>query len=104
MQEITYRAKFLAKDTDIMGYSSYVFENLDFTEPSNKYIMCVRFPNWNQAPFTFGDVGFLTVRYVEEGKDEWYNGKDFTKYRYTNLIFMKFILEKSGDTKEYILD
>lgn len=104
MQEITYHAKFLAKNTDMMGYSSYVFENLDSTDCSDKYIMCVRFPNWNQAPFMIGDVGFLSVNYVEEGKDEWFNGQDFVKYRYTSIIFMKFILEKSNNTKEYILD
>ena len=94
MIEVTYKAKFLAESKDIMGYTSYVFENLEYSNADNHYIMCVRFPNWSQASFMIGDVGYLNVRYVEEGKDKWYDGKEFIAYRYTNVIFMKFINEQ----------
>lgn len=104
MTEVTYKAKFLAESRDIMGYTSYVFENLEYSNVDNHYIMCVRFPNWNQASFIIGDVGYLNVRYVEEGKDKWFDGKDFNFYRYTNVIFMKFILEKPLIETEIILD
>ena len=26
------------------------------------YILCVQFPNWDQASFNIGDIGYLTVR------------------------------------------
>lgn len=88
-----------------MNYRTYVFENLDYTTCENHYIMCVRFPNWSQAAFNIGDVGYLNVRYVEAGVDKWFDGKDFNSYRYTNVIFMKFILEKPMViTSEVILD
>ena len=69
MTETTIYAKFVAESVDFMGYTSYVFENLESTCWDNKYIMCVRFPNWNQASFNIGDTGYLNVRYVEEGVD-----------------------------------
>ena len=94
MTEVTYRVKFLAENVDSMGYHSYVFENLDYDSWDNHYIMCVRFPNWEQNAFNIGDIGYLNVRYVEAGIDKWYDGEDFIFYRYTNVIFMKFILEK----------
>ena len=56
--------------------------------------MCVRFPNWNQSIFNIGDIGFLNVRFVEAGVDKWFDGTGFNSYRYTNVIFMKFVLEK----------
>ena len=103
MTETTIYARFVAESVDFMGYTSYVFENLESTCWDNKYIMCVRFPNWNQASFSIGDTGYLNVRYVEEGVDKWFDGENFNFYRYTNVIFMKFILAKSITT-EVILD
>ena len=104
MTEVTYHAKFVAESIDIMDYTTYVFENLEPTSWDNHYIMCVRFPNWNQPPFVLGDIGYLNVRSVEAGKDKWFDGKDFNSYRYTNMIFMKFILEKPLVEKEIVLD
>ena len=94
MTEVTYHAKFLAESVDYMGYITYVFENLDHTSWDDHYIMCVRFPNWNQAAFNIDDIGFLNIRNVEAGVDKWFDGTDFNSYRYTNTIFMKFVLEK----------
>lgn len=94
MTEVTYHVKFLAESMDCMNYHTYVFENLEYTNCENHYIMCVRFPNWNQASFNIGDVGFLNVKNVEAGVDKWFDGTDFNSYRYTNTIFMKFVLEK----------
>jgi hypothetical protein len=56
--------------------------------------MCVLFPNWEQASFEYEDIGYVTVKYVREGIDKWFDGKDFNTYKYTNIIFMKFINEK----------
>jgi hypothetical protein len=94
MTEVTYHVKFLAESMDCMNYHTYVFENLEYTNCENHYIMCVRFPNWNQSIFNIGDVGFLNVRFVEAGVDKWFDGTGFNSYRYTNVIFMKFVLEK----------
>ena len=105
MTEQTYKAKLLAESRDCQGYTTYVFENLESDNWTNKYIMCVRFPNWDQSPFNIGEIGFLKVRSVEGGRDEWYNGTGFSYYRYTNDIFMKFVLEKAPViVKEVILD
>ena len=105
MTETTIHVKFIAESIDFMGYTSYVFENLESTNWDNKYIMCVRFPNWDQSSFNIGDIGYLNVRYVEQGVDKWFDGKNFNFYRYTNVIFMKFILEKPPINEvEVILD
>lgn len=104
MTEVTYHVKFLAESMDSMNYHTYVFENLEYDNPDNHYIMCVRFPNWNQGSFMIGDVGYLNVRFVEGGKDRWFDGTNFNFYRYTNVIFMKFILEKAPIETEVILD
>ena len=105
MTETTIHVKFVAESIDFMGYTSYVFENLESTNWDNKYIMCVRFPNWDQASFNIGDIGYLNIRYVEQGVDKWFDGKNFNFYRYTNVIFIKFILEKPPINEvEVILD
>lgn len=95
MQEITYHVKLKVKYEDGMGYTTYVFENLDYTDEELHYIMCVRFPNWDNCSFEEEDVGYVNVRYVREGIDKWFDGKVFNAYNYTNVIFLKFIKEKS---------
>lgn len=104
-QTVTYHVKFVASCTDGMGYTNYVFEDLEFQDYDYKYIMCVRFPNWNQASFNYEDEGYVTVRYVREGIDKWFDGKDFISYKDTNVIFMKFIpLKPKVDVSGIILD
>ena len=104
MTETTIYAKFVAESVDFMGYTSYVFENLESTNWDNKYIMCVRFPNWNQAFFNIGDIGYLNVRYVEQGIDKWFDGKDLISYNYDNVIFHVFKHEQPIVTEEIVLD
>ena len=104
MTETTIHVKFVAESIDFMGYTSYVFENLESTNWDNKYIMCVRFPNWNQAFFSIGDIGYLNVRYVEQGIDKWFDGKDLVPYNYDNVIFHVFKHEQPIVTEEIILD
>lgn len=93
-QTVTYHVKLVAKCSDGMGYINYVFEDLEFQDYDYKYIMCVRFPNWEQTSFDLDDEGFVTVKYVREGIDEWYDGNNFIKYKDTNIIFIKFIHKK----------
>lgn len=104
-KEVTYHVKFVAEYEDGMGYANYVFECLEYDNLDYKYIMCVRFPNWNQCSMKLGDVGYVSLRYVEEGIDKWYDGKDFVPYKETNIIFLKFIHEKpSLECGQILLD
>jgi len=92
-KEITFRGKLVAKRTDLMGYITYVFENLEPLDSSLKYIMCVRFPNWNEGYIKCEDIGFVTVRYVQAGEDTWFNGTEYMPYRKTDIHFLKFVEE-----------
>lgn len=93
-QEITYHAKLVAKIADGLGYTNYVFEDLEYQDYDYKYFMCVRFPNWNQGSIDLEDIGYVTVKYVREGIDQWYDGNELVTYKYTNIIFLKFVPEK----------
>ena len=84
-----------------MGYTTYVFQNLDSTDIKNKYIMCIRYPNWMHGHITLNEKGFLHYNYVEAGQDSWYDGKNYISYRYTDCQFQKFIPEKQEDTNVY---
>ena len=105
METITLHAKLEAKCTDGMGYTNYVFKDLEYTNYDYQYIMCVRFPNWEQTTFDIGDEGFVTIRYVQEGVDKWFDGEGFNTYKYTNIIFLKFIhLKPETRQPEIIVD
>lgn len=93
-QEITYHAKLVAKQSDGLGYINYIFEDLEFQDYDYKYLMCIQFPNWNQATIDLEEIGYLTVKYVREGIDKWYDGNELVTYKYTNIIFLKFVPEK----------
>lgn len=102
-QEVTYHVKLVAQQSDSSGYINYVFENLNYTDELNQFIMCVRFPNWDQAYFQLEDIGYVKVKYVQAGIDKWYDGEEFIPYKDTNIIFMKFIHEKVSQ-KEIFVD
>jgi hypothetical protein len=104
MEEITLHVKLKAKYIDIGDYITYVFENLDCTNCDNQYIMCVQFPNWNQANIEINDVGYVNVRYVKEGVSQWYDGEKMNVYKYTNVVFLKFIKEQEPVNKEFLVD
>ena len=104
MEEITLYAKLKAVYQDIGDYITYVFENLNFKDYEYQYIMCVQFPNWNQDPIEIGDVGYVNVRYVKEGISQWYDGEKMNVYKYTNVIFLKFIKEQEPIDKTFLVD
>lgn len=104
MEEITLHAKLKAVYPDIGGYITYVFENLEFKDYEYQYIMCVQFPNWNQDPIEIGDIGYVNVRYVKEGISQWYDGEKMNVYKYTNVIFLKFIKEQEPVDKTFLVD
>jgi hypothetical protein len=104
MQEITIHGKLVAKFIDLGNYITYVFENLEYQDYDDKYLMCVQFPNWDQFTIDIGDIGYVNVRYVKEGVSQWYDGEKFNTYKYTNVIFMKFIKEPNKIDQNYIID
>ena len=93
-----------AKNIDIGGYITYVFENLNQTDYNSKYLMCVQFPNWNQTEINIGDIGYVNARYVKEGISQWYDGEKMQVYKYTNVVFLKFIKEPEKVDKEFLID
>ena len=95
MQKITIRAKLVDYNIDLDGYITYVFCNLESNHWTNKYIMCVRYPNWDNESFKLFDTGFLTYAEIIAGEDTWYDTNTNTQvpYKYTNIQFLKFILD-----------
>lgn len=104
MEEVALYVKLNAKYIDIGGYITYVFENLNYKSYDQQYIMCVQFPNWNQSEINIGDVGYVNVRYVKEGVSQWYDGEKMNVYKYTNVVFLKFIKEPEKVNKEFLID
>lgn len=102
----TIYCKVLAKEKDIQGYQTLVFENKDSTSWDNKYIMTVVFPNWESPIPQLNEEGYLTYRPVIAGVDCWYDKNSGLEipYNYSNIIFIKFIPYKNLDnSKEIIL-
>ena len=104
MEEITLRVELKAKFTDIDHYITYVFENLESQDYDHKYLMCVQFPNWNQSIINIGDIGFVNVKYVKEGVSQWYDGEKMNVYKYTNVVFLKFVKEPEKVNNEFLID
>jgi hypothetical protein len=104
MEEITLHVKLKAKYIDIGDYITYVFENLNAKDPDNQYLMCVQFPNWNQSNIEIDEIGFVNVRYVTEGISQWFDGEKMNVYKYTNIIFLKFVKEPNVVNNEVLID
>ena len=104
MEEVTLHVKLNAKYIDIGDYTTYVFENLDYKDYDSQYIMCVQFPNWNQSPIEIGDIGYVNIRYVKEGISQWFDGEKMNVYKYTNVVFLKFIKEQEQINREFLVD
>ena len=104
INEITIHAKLLASVQEGMGYLTYVFENLEFTDDDFQYIMCVRFPNWEGVLPKNGDEGYVSLRYIQAGVDKWFDGKEFVPYNYTNVQFLKFVPIQTKQTTTLTLD
>ena len=104
MEEITLYVKLKAKYIDIGDYITYVFENLNAENPDDQYLMCVQFPNWNQSDIEINEIGYVNVRYVTEGISQWFDGEKMNVYKYTNIIFLKFVKESNIVNNEVLID
>jgi len=100
MNEKTIHAKLIAKQEDSMGYTNYVFRDVDNVE-ERIYISCTRLPNWNCSNIELGDVGYLTTREVKAGEDTWYDGENNNPYKYNAVYFHLFIDDPKKNAKDY---
>lgn len=93
MKTIHTKATLVGSMEEFGGYITYVFENFNYENNFDRYIMCVRCPHWNSSHINIGDTGFLQCKEVTAGDDCWYDPSSGTKipYRYTNMYFEKFI-------------
>lgn len=81
---------------DVNEYTTYVFELLDPQEMELlkfKYVTCTKMPNWEDAPVSLGEIGYLDYREIHEGVDKWYNKEEekMVPYKYTFSQYIKFI-------------
>lgn len=101
---MTVLAQLIAEDRDIQDYTTYVFKCLEKDIASiSKYIMCVRYPNWNHRRLILGEVGYLTFEEIKAGVDTWYNGKNMIPYKYNAIQFLKFIEKPKELSHEYVM-
>ena len=104
MTIITYHVEVIGSYNQGFGYVWHIFRNLEPINPDTMYIACIEFPNWTKDSFITGDKGYLTVKYVEQGVDKWFDGKDLIPYNYDNVIFLVFKHEQRMVTEEIMLD
>ena len=103
----TIHCKLVAEHQDLLGYITYVFESLDKDQESfllSKYLMAVRFPNWDQGVIELGDSGFLTFKEVIPGINKWFDWKEFVDYNsFEGFQFIRFVKEKPSQDNVYVL-
>lgn len=102
----TTLAKLIAKETDTGNYTTYVFKIINKTEVlriGSKYIMCVRFPNWEHREIFLGERGYLSYEVIRAGVDRWFDGKNLIPYRYNMVQFVKFIQKPKTLKREIIM-
>lgn len=101
---MTVLAELVAKESDTLGYTTYVFKCLDEEIiKSTKYIMCTRYPNWNHRIIQIGEVGYLNFEEVRAGIDKWFDGSNMIPYNYNAVQFIKFIQKTNSDNYEFII-
>lgn len=100
ISSIVIQAKLLAYNEDTGGYTTYVFQNLESDNWANKYIMCVRYPNWESSYPDINDIGFLQCTYIIGGASYYNRMLDMEdKYKYSHIRFDKFLpIEKKVDS------
>lgn len=100
---VTIYCKLVAKEHDLNGYTTYVFQNLEDAPFGHKYCMCTRWPNWEHRNIEINESGYLTYKEVIAGQDTWWDGSKFIPYNYTNIIFIKFVKKIDNYEKDIII-
>lgn len=102
----TVKCKLIAKEIDVLNYQSLVFKILENNCPfGHSYCMVTVFPNWQSIIPEIEDIGYLEYDEVKGGEDTYYDRylEDNVKYKYSNLIFKKFVKEKDNSIKDIII-
>ena len=100
------KAKLVAKDEVLSGYSTYVFECLDEeVRKETKYLMCTRFPHWETPRIEINTEGFLHFEEREAGEDKWYDkqSKEWYSFNYDMIQFIRFVEIPKKEDNEYIM-
>lgn len=92
----------VANETDEFDYTTYVFKRLEECTDLDKYIMCIRYPNWNCKKLQLGDIGYVHCEEIRAGIDKWFNGTDMIPYNYNTVQFIRFIYKPKD--YEYIME
>lgn len=105
LQMIVYHCELLTYQRDCGDYIVYVFKNLDANGFLDKYIMCTKHPNWQSNPISIGDKGYLKVKEIVAGRDNWYNvdSKEMIPYKFDGVQFFDFVKEKHKDSEVIVL-
>lgn len=101
---MTVLAELVACNRDNCGYITYVFKNLEEDVAAlTRYILCVRYPNWNHSSIKMNEVGYLTIVEIRAGVDKWFDGNQMVPYKYNTIQFLKFISKPLEADKEFIM-
>lgn len=103
-EESTIFCKLVATEEESLGYTTLVFETLEPAVFGKRFIMCVVYPNWQSRIPDLGEVGYLRFQECIAG-DTWYNHEsgELVPYKYTNIVFIKFIKQVDNSLKDIIL-
>lgn len=96
----------MGQECDILGYHLLAFKILEDNLPFGyHYIICTVFPNWESRLPEPGEIGYLQCDEVIGGIDTYYDrdSDSIVKYRYTNIIFKKFVKKVDNSKKEIII-
>lgn len=93
----------IASESDSLGYITYVFKKLEDCTESSKYLMAVRYPNWDAKQLKLGDIGFVHCEEIRAGIDKWYNGKEMVPYNYNTIQFIKFVYKLKDEDRKYVM-
>ena len=96
--------RLIANDRDSLDYVTYVFKNLeDDVTPQTRYIMCVKYPNWDSKKLKMGDEGYLHYEEIRAGLDKWYDGNSMVPYKYNTVQFIKFVPRETEESRKYVM-
>ena len=73
--------------TTIDDYTTNVFEiqdERDISLTESYYVMCVKYPNWDQDEIKIGDIGYLHFKEVIAGVDKWFRTCHWRKTKLRN--------------------
>lgn len=100
----TIKAQLVAKEIDLLNYTTVVFKSIEPAPFGYNYLMCIIYPNWESRIPEIGETGYLNYKECKAG-DTWYDNQTgkFIPYKFNNLQFIKFVEEKDNLKKDIII-